>query len=278
MFISEINIYPIKSLGGISVKNSTVEARGLRFDRRWMLIDQKNSFLTQREFPKMATLNVKILENVLRVSNNENETVISFEPKSNETANVKIWKSRCLSRVYEKETNEWFSDVLETDCKLVLMPEDTQRRVNYFYAVHEDDTVSFADGYPFLLTGESSLGDLNSRLETPVSMNRFRPNFVLSEAAAFAEDEWRQIKIGETLFHIAKPCDRCVMTTIDQSSGEKQGVEPLKTLADFRIPKRSVKRKILFGQYLITENPGGTIKVGDRVEIIKSKNNSIKFV
>lgn len=271
MYLSEINIYPIKSLGGISLKNSVVEERGLRVDRRWMLIDEKNNFLTQRDFPKMATVNVEILKNGLRVSENGSETIVSFKPNTDETASVKIFSSRCRAQVYEKETNDWFSNVLQADCKLVLMPEETRRKVNYFYAVHKEDTVSFADGYPFLLIGESSLEDLNSRLENPVPMNRFRPNFVVSGADAFAEDGWKQIKIGNVIFHVVKPCGRCVMTTIDQASGAKQSVEPLKTLASYRIPKRSIKKKILFGQNLIAENAGEIIKVGDKVEIIESK-------
>jgi uncharacterized protein YcbX len=274
MFLSEINIYPIKSLGGISLKTSVVENRGLRFDRRWLLIDEKNNFLTQRNFPKMATVNVEVSENSLRVSANGNETNVSFEPDTNETANVKIWSSRCRAKVYEKETNDWFSDVLQTDCRLVVMPEETRRKVNYFYAVHKDDTVSFADAYPFLLIGESSLEDLNSKLENPVPMNRFRPNFVVSGTDAFAEDNWTQIKIGNVIFHVVKPCARCVVTTIDQVSGEKQSVEPLKTLASYRIPKRSIKKKILFGQSLIAENAGDVVKIGDKVEVIQTKKHA----
>ncbi len=273
MFLSEINVYPIKSLGGISLKSSVVAEGGLRFDRRWMLVDAENNFLTQRNFPKMATVSLEILGNGLRVSENGNETVVQFEPNTNETASVKIWSSRCRAKVYERETNDWFADVLQIDCKLVLMPEETRRKVNYFYAVHKDDTVSFADGYPFLLIGENSLGDLNSKLENPVPMNRFRPNFVVSGANAFAEDNWKQIKIGASIFHIVKPCARCVITTIDQASGEKQSVEPLKTLASYRTPKSSIKKKILFGQNLIAENAGEVLKVGDKVEIIQTKNN-----
>ncbi|MDQ3040980.1 MAG: MOSC domain-containing protein [Acidobacteriota bacterium] len=155
------------------------------------------------------------------------------------------------------------------------MPEETQRKVNYFYAIHKNDTVSFADGYPILLAGENSLADLNARLETPVPMNRFRPNLVVSGADAFAEDGWKQIKIGAVLFHVVKPCGRCVITTIDQTSGEKQGVEPLKTLATYRIPKRSVKRKILFGQNMIAENSGEVLNVGDKIEVVETKNKPV---
>ena len=272
MNLSEINIYPIKSLGGVALKSSIVENRGLQYDRRWMLVDVNNKFLTQREFPKMATVNVEVTKDSLGVSADGKSIEIPFGIDSDETKVVKIWSSRCRAKVYQKPINDWFSGVLQTDCRLVLMPEETTRRVNYFYAVHKDDAVSFADGYPVLLIGEESLNDLNSRLETAVPMNRFRPNLVFSGGDAFAEDGWKQIKIGASVFHVVKPCGRCVMTTIDQSNGEKQGTEPLKTLASYRIPKRSVKKKILFGQNLIAENVGEVLKVGDKIEIIETKN------
>ncbi len=277
MFISEINIFPIKSLGGISLKKSVIENRGLQFDRRWMLVDEKNNFLTQREFAKMAAVDVNLSDQSLKVSSENKKLEIPFDADSDDTKVVKIWSSRCRTKVYEKSINDWFSDVLQTSCKLVLMPEDAVRKVNYFYAVHKDDAVSFADGYPVLLIGEESLTDLNSKLETPVPMNRFRPNLVVSGIEAFAEDNWKQIKIGDAIFHVVKPCGRCVMTTIDQTSGEKQGVEPLKTLASYRIPKRSTKKKILFGQNLIAENVGETINVGDKIEILQSRKIPIRF-
>ncbi|MGC2237699.1 MAG: MOSC N-terminal beta barrel domain-containing protein [Pyrinomonadaceae bacterium] len=276
MYLSEINIYPIKSLRGITLNESTVDRRGLRFDRRWMLVDEKNQFFTQREFPKMATLAVEILDEGLRVSENENNKIlIPFETGSDETARVKIWRSSCRAKVYKASVNEFFRDVLQTNCRLVLMPEETERKVNYFYAVHKDDHVSFADGYPFLLIGENSLADLNDKLENPVPMNRFRPNLVVKDSEAFSEDGWKKIKIGETIFHIVKPCARCVMTTIEQEKGVKTGVEPLKTLAKFRIPKRSIKKKILFGQNLIVEKEGEILRVGDKVEILETKNKPV---
>ncbi len=152
------------------------------------------------------------------------------------------------------------------------MPGETPRKVNYFYAVHKDDEVSFADAYPFLLIGVNSLADLNSRLEKKIPMNRFRPNFVVSGTEAFAEDNWKKIRIGSTIFHLVKPCARCVITTIDQESGISDGKEPLKTLAQYRMLKRSIKKKILFGQNLIAENAGEVVRVGDKIEIIERKN------
>lgn len=272
MHISEINIYPIKSLAGISLESSKIERRGLEFDRRWILIDEKNKFLTQREFPKMATIKPAILSDGLQVSVAENELLIPFEPQTDATETVKIWSNRCKAKIYESAVNEWFSDVLQTNCKLAVMPEATERKVNYFYAVQKDDHVSFADAYPFLVIGENSLADLNSRLSEDLPMNRFRPNFVAAGSEGFAEDGWKKIKIGDTVFHVVKPCARCVMTTIEQTTGEKDGKEPLKTLAEFRIPKRSVKKKILFGQNLIAEKAGDILRVGDKIEVLETKN------
>lgn len=275
MNLSEINIYPIKSLGGVSLESSIVENRGLQFDRRWMLVDTTNNFITQREFPKMAAVGVEITKNGLRVSSDSKEVEIPFETETEETKVVKVWSSRCRAKIYGKSINDWFSDILQTDCRLALMSADAARRVSYFHAVHKDDAVSFADAYPILIANEESLTDLNSRLAAPVPMNRFRPNLVVSGADAFAEDGWKQIAIGGVIFHAVKPCGRCVITTIDQTRGAKQGVEPLRTLAGYRIPKRSVKKKILFGQSLIAENIGEIIRVGDMIEVIETKNKPV---
>lgn len=269
MKLSEINIYPIKSLGGISLNEAIVEERGLQYDRRRMLVNEQNEFLTQREFPQMATLSVAFENEGLRVSAKNEAIFVPFEPNSNETAKVTIWQSKCAAIVYENEINDWFSDILQTKCRLVLMPETTKREVNPLYAVRKSqDVVSFADGYPILLIGEGSLADLNEKLENPVPMNRFRPNLVVENSEGFAEDKWKKIKIGETIFHIVKPCERCVMTTVDQEKGVSDGKEPLKTLASYRLEKSATGQKILFGQNLIAEKFGETIKIGDKIEIL----------
>lgn len=269
MHLSELNIYPVKSLKGISLKNAVVQERGLKFDRRWMLVDEKNEFLTQREFPQMAAVEIEIKTEKLIASCKGRKTEFPLEPPNGKTKNVKIWNNKVKARVYEHEVNQWFSEVLKVNCRLVVMPEETKRIVEPFYAVRKfKDTVSFADAYPFLLIGESSLADLNEKLENPVPMNRFRPNLVISGAAAFAEDNWKKIRIGSTVFHVVKPCSRCVMTTVEQKTGVKDGKEPLKTLAKYR----TRNGKILFGQNLIAENPGEVLHLNDKVEILETKN------
>lgn len=268
MHLSEINIYPVKSLKGISLRKAAVEDRGLQFDRRWMLVNGKGKFITQREFPVMAAIEVRIEDGSLTAAYDGTQLSISSMPENGVSRRVSIWGSSVKAVEYPADVNAWFSNVLGAECRLVLMPEESKRAVNPLYAVRKfKDTVSFADGYPFLLIGQSSLDDLNSRLETPVPMNRFRPNFVVSGADAFAEDGWQMIRIGETVFHVVKPCGRCVVPTVDQAVGKKTGPEPLKTLATYR-KKGS---RILFGQNLIAEKAGGVVKVGDKLEVLQAK-------
>lgn len=268
MHLSEINIYPVKSLAGISLNEAVVEDRGLRFDRRWMLVDEANQFMTQREFPVMARIRVAMNGSHFTAAIDDKSLDISVKPETDVFANVKVWSSSVNAQIFGKETNGWFSEVLRKNCKLVLMPEETRRTVNPIYAVRRfKDMVSFADGYPFLLIGEGSLADLNSRLETPLPMNRFRPNLVVEGSEAFAEDTWKRIMIGETEFHVVKPCERCVITTVDQERGEKVGKEPLKTLATYR----NQNGNVLFGQNLIAEQAGGSIYVGDEIEVIERR-------
>jgi uncharacterized protein len=273
MEISEINIYPIKSLGGISLSESLVEEKGLQYDRRWMLVDEKGMFFTQRDFPQMATMKVSLEDEGLRVGSENDSIEVPFEADSNDKMNVTVWGSKCKAISYSEKINSWFSDNLQTNCKLVNMPEDSRRKVSPFYAVRKfRDVVSFADGYPVLLIGEGSLADLNAKLENPIPMNRFRPNLVVKDSAAFAEDDWKKVKIGDCIFHLVKPCARCVMTTIDQQTGVLQGKEPLKTLATYRLVKsKDGESKINFGQNLIADSFGISVKLGDKVEILESK-------
>lgn len=266
MFLSEINIYPVKSLGGISLQSSFTTKRGLELDRRWLLVDEKNKFLTQREFPQMAKFQINIESENLNIFYNENNIKIPLSTNIEEYSNVKIWGSSVNAKNYTNEINEWFSENLQTKCRLVLMPEESKRAVEPYYAVRKfKDIVSFADAFPFLLIGEKSLTELNKKLENPVPMNRFRPNFVVSGSAGYEEDSWKKIKIGNSLFHVVKACSRCNLTTIDQKTGEKTGAEPLRTLASYR----NKNGKVLFGRYLIAENDGENVKVGDKIEILE---------
>jgi uncharacterized protein len=265
MYLSELNIYPVKSLKGIRLQESAVEGRGLRHDRRWMLVDADGRFMTQRDFPKMALIETVIDREGLVVRLEGRELAVPSPPDS-EPVQVGIWEGPVEATVFAEGVNAWFSEALDTECRLVAMPDTSRRLLPAEFAVRPgEDVVSFADGYPFLLIGTGSLNDLNSRLSEAVPMNRFRPNFVVEGAEAFAEDTWRKIRIGESVFHLVKPCGRCVMTTVDQATGEKTGKEPLATLSTYR----SVNGKVLFGQNLIADKPGGVVRVGDEVEVLE---------
>jgi uncharacterized protein YcbX len=259
IFISEIYIYPIKSLGGIKLKSSDFEERGLQYDRRYMLVNNDNKFITQREFSQMSLISVEISDNSL-ICNvpNQNKLIIPLNPDTKENITVNVWRSFCNAQVYSKEINEWFSNFLKTEVKLVYMPDSTKREVNPDYSI-KNDIVSFADGYPFLLASQTSLDDLNSKLDKKIDMNRFRPNFVINGADAFIEDSYKNITIGKNKFFIVKPCERCVITTIEQTTGISDGKEPLKTLSTYR----KINNKIIFGQNLIPEKSFGTVNIGD---------------
>jgi hypothetical protein len=268
--LRSIYVYPVKSLKGIALEEARVERRGLQYDRRWMLVDRSNAFITQRERPRMAMISVRPEAEGLRASaGGMEDLLIPYEPENGERVRVKIWRSVCEALLVGRAVDEWFSRFLQVPCRLVYMPDDVRRAVNPVYAVNRS-IVSFADGYPFHVVGEATLADLNERLDEPVPMNRFRPNFVLSGASAFAEDDWKRIRIGDTLFHVVKPCDRCVITTTDQEKGRRTGKEPLKTLATYR----AASNKVLFGQYLVAESDGGRLRVGDSVEIIARKERA----
>jgi uncharacterized protein len=197
VILTGLYIYPIKSLRGIAVNSATVQRRGLQYDRRWMLIDENNKFISQRECPKMATIAVEISDRALIVNAEGIAALtIPLEPDTSDRIQVTIWKSLCEALSYSDRINAWFTEVLACPCRLVYMPQETCRRVNPKYDVNNNSIVSFADGYPFLLIGEASLADLNQRLDNPIPMNRFRPNLVVSGAPAFAEDKWKEIAIA----------------------------------------------------------------------------------
>lgn len=276
MKISEINIYPIKSLGGISLTSSVVERRGLQYDRRCMLVDPKGMFVTQREIPQLATISVDATETGLKVSAAGVESVsVPFQIEG-EAIKVQVWESECLAISHSRIINGWFSEILKFDCKLVFMPDESERKVNPKFNINSD-IVSFADGYPILVIGKSSLEDLNDKLESRIPMNRFRPNLVVSGSTAYAEDGWKKLRIGETILRITKPCARCVVTTTDQLSGTVRGTEPLKTLSKYRMARDVFPTtfdeyglsatSVLFGQNVVPETFGKAIKVHDKVAL-----------
>jgi uncharacterized protein YcbX len=259
--VSELYIYPVKSLGGIALPAASLTDRGFEYDRRWMLIDENNRFLSQREVAAMAFLKVSLLEDGLLVQNTgiaDSFYQIPFQPLTTETMMVSVWSDSCPAQCVSAEADAWFSKQLDIPCRLVYMPDSTQREVDALYA-HNKEITSFSDGYPLLIIGQASLDDLNSRLASPLLMDRFRPNIVFTGGLPFQEDDMKQFSIGDIQFFGVKPCARCTITTIDQQTGVK-GKEPLKTLSTYRARNKN----IYFGQNLLYQG-GGIIRVGDTI-------------
>lgn len=266
-FLSGLFIYPIKSLGGISLNQARLEEKGLQFDRRWMLVDEEGTFITQRKYFDLAMLTVNIVDGRLVIwHKTQPDQNISFllDEDNGKSFPVVIWNDTATAVEVNETVSEWFSDFLKFKVRLVKMPVAEKRMVDPRYASN-DEVVSFADGYPCLLIGQSALDGLNEKLENPVKMDRFRPNFVFTGGIPHIEDGFKTFYIGETLFSAVKPCARCVLITIDQQTGEK-GQEPLRTLAGYR----TAGKKILFGQNLLHQHLG-TICVGDELRVVEWK-------
>jgi uncharacterized protein YcbX len=259
--LSSLHIYPVKSCGGISLTESAVDAFGLQHDRRWMVVTPWGQFLTQREVPALALVRPTVAPPHLRLTApGMPELVTALAPMGGRPVATQVWDDPISVVAPDHKADDWFSQVVGQEVTLAYMPDDVIRAVDRSYAPSGGRT-GFADGFPFLLVGETSLADLNSRLATPLPMNRFRPNLVVAGSAPFAEDGWRSIHVGGIPMQVVKPCARCVVTTTDQATGRRTGDEPLRTLATFR----RQDDKVMFGQNLVHYGIG-ILRVGDPVE------------
>ncbi len=262
--LSEIFIYPVKSLGGISLASAVVTSRGLQYDRRWMLVDEQNKFLTQREHPQMALLQTSIYKDAILIhqaANVADTILLPLVPSSAETILVNVWDDYCHAQPAADAINKWFSQKLSIECRAVYMPDSSKRKLDSNYETGPDGINSFSDDYPILMIGQASLDDLNSRLQNLVPMNRFRPNLVFTGGLPYQEDSMKEFKVNGIHFYGVKLCGRCMITCTNQETTEREK-EPLKTLATYR----SIGNKVCFGQNVICGS-GGSISVGDIIEV-----------
>jgi uncharacterized protein YcbX len=265
MLLSQLNVYPIKSARGVSLETSDVDERGLRLDRRWMLVDEWGRFISQRRSPRMALIGVRIEADHLVVDAPGMPPLeVPFRPPEGELCLAGVWDDLVEALTVGEEADRWFGGFLGARCRLVYLPDESVRQVDPGYS-ERGDQVGLADAFPFLLISEASLAELNARLERPVPMDRFRPNLVVRGCKPFAEDGWGLVRMASITFRVVKPCSRCTITTVNQQTGVT-GKEPLRTLAGFR----KVGTKVLFGQNLIHDNLG-TLRAGDPVEILRSR-------
>lgn len=260
-WLAELYLYPLKGGRGIPLLAAPVDSRGLRFDRRWLVVRPDGTFLTQRTHPKLALIAPALTPEALHLSApGLPPLTLPFEA-TGERRVVRIWRDTS-DALGVPSASAWLGELLGEKVELVFMPEDAQRKVEA-HGGRDAALVSFADAYPFLLVSRASLADLNSRLQHPLPMNRFRPNLVITGTTPFAEDSWKQIRVGELLLDVVKGCARCAVTTVDQRSGRPDGPEPLKTLATFR----RHDGEVWFAQNAVHHAPG-RLRVGDPVEVL----------
>lgn len=260
--VSGLYVYPIKSCAGISLGAAELDERGIRHDRRWMLVDEDGKFVSQRTQPRLALVRVGIQEEHLALDAPGMPTLeVPLEPETEASMSAVVWGDVVEVATVGGDADAWFGEILGASCRLVYQPEESVRPVDAAYG-RGGDHVGLADGFPLLLISEASLGDLNGRLDQPVPIDRFRPNIVVSGCGAFEEDEWRNVRVGDIGMRVVKPCARCKIPTVDQQTAATSK-EPLRTLATFR----KFGSKVHFGQNLVHNAPG-TVSIGDAVKVI----------
>lgn len=266
MHLASIVSYPVKSLGGHVLQTATVEARGIAGDRRWMVIDERGRFVTRREVPAMAKLQVQPTHEGLTIASAAGECRAARPDENAPAVVATIWRDSVLVQVGNEEAYAFLSHELASPVRLAYQPDTSIRAVDARFSDPRDH-VSLADGFPLLITTEASLRALNDQLTVPVPMERFRANLVIGGTHPWDEDRWRRVRIGDVTLEVASPCTRCVITTQQPDTGERlEGNEPLPTL---RAMGRYIQSGTIFGQNAIARSEGD-VNVGDDFEVLEA--------
>lgn len=243
--ISALNVYPVKSCAGVSVREALLIETGLEFDRAWMVVDAQGRFLTQRELPRMALVAVtlKHSEVVLRAPG---MLALHLAIDGVEApVRVTVWNDEVAAYDMGDLAAQWFTDFLGQPCRLVRFDPEQKRLSSKKWTGDIEAENTFSDAFPLLVASEASLAELNERLAqrgaAPVAMNRFRPNLVLSGLDAHGEDHLDEIAFdtpeGPVLLKLVKPCARCPIPNVDPATAEP-GHEPGDTLSTYRADAR----------------------------------------
>jgi len=253
--LNSLNTYPVKSLGGISATTLEAKKTGMQFDRNWMLVDEANLFITQRKYPQMAMFKLSFAESGFNINYKGETVLLPFIPEG-ETTNVEVWGDSVQGTEVSEQISGWISDRIGSNVKLV---KNMQLRM----VENSEDHIPFSDSSPYLLIGTSSLDLLNSKLESPVKIDRFRPNLVVEGFDPHEEDTWERIKIGECVFRVLKPCPRCKIPNVNQETGvvDRQIIPVLNQY------RKTENGTVNFGVHLILEN-GSTLEVGNTLSVL----------
>lgn len=272
MRVHSLHIYPIKGTRAVDVDRAQLEPRGLEGDRRWVVIDVTAKFITQRSHPKLATISAVPTRTGLSLSAPGGGEIVVQRPSASERVEVTVWQHRVSAALADGDAGAWLSRVIGEPLRLAYMDAAAERLQRNIWV--EALPISFADAYPVLIATTGSLAAVNDEIEnaggSAVTMRRFRPNVVIDCEDAWAEDFWRVLRIGDVELELVKPCDRCVVTTKDQTSGEAMGKEPLASLARLRRSADPRLNGVLFG-WNAAPRTLGRVAVGDSVEILERR-------
>lgn len=255
MQLSEIVYFPVKSMRGINAESALIRPEGIPHDREWLLTRPNGEFITARKFPQMLLWQAEPLSDGLKLTAPDGDVRTVYTADLSQSGDVTVWNDSFAAWHGHSGIDEWLSQKLDTPCRLHYLGKPSRRLLDY-----SQTPLSFADGAPYLLANTASLAALNAKLDEPVEMRRFRANLIIDTDQPWAETEWRRIRIGEVTFELFKPCKRCVMTTVDLTTGQKHPMQqPLKMLA--------YDHKAIFGMNMIALN-SGTVYLHDEVSVL----------
>jgi len=278
MQVSSLHYYPIKSCRGVATLDMEIDEFGPVDDRRFLIVDANGRFLTQRERPQMARILIRPGPDGWKIAipGEDLVTLPRLPPADALVREVTVWRDTVRADDCGDHAASCFSGFFGEAVRLVRAGREYSRTVPSartpaaLLGKGDGSRVTFGDAFPFLITSIESISDLNSRLEEPLPMERFRPNIVVTDCAAYEEDTWLSIRIGSVVFHAAGPCGRCAVTTTDQHTGEC-GKEPLRTLATYR---RGPDGAVNFGQNFVHAAARDAIRVGDAVTVLEQRSSA----
>lgn len=271
--ITALNVYPVKSCRGIALTRARITETGFEHDREWLVTTPEGKFLTQRERPLLAQIETALSDGQLILRNPQGTELKLPMDMTGPQIDVTIWKDRCAAFDAGDEAAAWLSEHLGKPARLVRYDQRHKRSSAAEWTQGLDAFNQFSDGFPWLLISQASLDELNTRLQQPLPMNRFRPNIVVDGLAPFGEDEVHEFAVDGVRLRVAKPCARCAITTTDQITGERVSDEPLRTLKEFRFDRGL--RGVTFGQNLVlSAGLGGELKVGQRLDVTWAKDRA----